>query len=437
VQDPKVIETDAAHKKAAAIFQKLRSDKTDGNRHRNSLMQVYFNQTWFYRTFNKLDEANAASLKRVEMIHEILSTTQDEAKLLWCHSMLGQSYLDEGDYLLFRKNQKQKAFASYQKSCFHLEQYFTSKKGPTGMRPSLVEALADDDANRKKTKAQSWERACLVRTHSNRSNLLEKEGQLLEAAEAQKRAAECDYPDSRSIHRTKRAELLARAGSHSQAMKEIENLKIEPSFSFLYRRGVKVAVIASKQAAEDPALSAEERKQIVERYLSGAVVLLRREEAAAKSIQREPLNNLEKEIVEALKGRSDFEQLRKELEDRHVNAVMDPKAVRNGLNELAIRQAEEMAKKQKDKADLAYRAACVCAAAIEGVKKTPWLAPTQAQQLTDRYATRAMVMLRQAESAGFFRQPANLTRLKADKNLEPLRERDDFKKWLTQLAMPK
>jgi hypothetical protein len=48
-------------------------------------------------------------------------------------------------------------------------------------------------------------------------------------------------------------------------------------------------------------------------------------------------------------------------------------------------------------------------------------------------AERAVALLRRARATGYFKDPATLTQLETEKDLEPLRPRDDFKKLLQEL----
>jgi hypothetical protein len=54
--------------------------------------------------------------------------------------------------------------------------------------------------------------------------------------------------------------------------------------------------------------------------------------------------------------------------------------------------------------------------------------------LAEQYAARAVGLLGRARQAGYFKVPANLAKLKADTDLDPLRLREDFKKILAELG---
>ena len=53
-----------------------------------------------------------------------------------------------------------------------------------------------------------------------------------------------------------------------------------------------------------------------------------------------------------------------------------------------------------------------------------------------RMPGQALVLLRRARAAGFFRNHANIEHLKQDTDLDPLRPRDDFQKFVAELEAP-
>jgi hypothetical protein len=70
-------------------------------------------------------------------------------------------------------------------------------------------------------------------------------------------------------------------------------------------------------------------------------------------------------------------------------------------------------------------AACVCALAAASVKDDA--------KLSEQYASRAVVLLRQAQKAGYFKRPANVAHLKKDSDLRALRGRPDYEVLLKEL----
>ncbi len=46
----------------------------------------------------------------------------------------------------------------------------------------------------------------------------------------------------------------------------------------------------------------------------------------------------------------------------------------------------------------------------------------------------AITLLKQAKEAGFFKKKDNMDQLKTDKDLDPLRNRDDFRQFLESIS---
>lgn len=94
---------------------------------------------------------------------------------------------------------------------------------------------------------------------------------------------------------------------------------------------------------------------------------------------------------------------------------------RMGKHTKAVAEANVLAEPQGVKASTLYSLSCVfslCSAAVKIDAK-----------LADQYATRGVELLRQAVAKGF----KDVTYIKKDTDLDPLRSRDDFKKLLSDL----
>ena len=79
-----------------------------------------------------------------------------------------------------------------------------------------------------------------------------------------------------------------------------------------------------------------------------------------------------------------------------------------------------------------YQSACVFSLAAKAVFSDPVRPGPERDRQTESYAARAVGLLEQVRTAGFFRVPLNVERLKKDQDLNPLRARDDFKKLLSE-----
>jgi hypothetical protein len=75
-----------------------------------------------------------------------------------------------------------------------------------------------------------------------------------------------------------------------------------------------------------------------------------------------------------------------------------------------------------------YDAACVCALAAASVKDDA--------KLSEQYVGRAVALLRQAQTAGYFKQKANIAHMKKDSDLRALRTRPDYRELLKELETP-
>jgi tetratricopeptide (TPR) repeat protein len=104
---------------------------------------------------------------------------------------------------------------------------------------------------------------------------------------------------------------------------------------------------------------------------------------------------------------------------------------------LYARAVEEVKRLQGDKSVptdwTRFNAACVYSLASAAVHSDPKVPPAEGNKLAEHYAGRALDLLGQARAAGFFNVPGYLQYLKTEKDLDPIRPRDDFKKLLAEL----
>jgi hypothetical protein len=80
-----------------------------------------------------------------------------------------------------------------------------------------------------------------------------------------------------------------------------------------------------------------------------------------------------------------------------------------------------------------YAAARVHGRCARVVKEDAALAPAERERLAEAYAVKAVALLREAQAAGFFRGQQAVERLPRDKDLDALRGRPDFQKFLDGL----
>jgi hypothetical protein len=77
----------------------------------------------------------------------------------------------------------------------------------------------------------------------------------------------------------------------------------------------------------------------------------------------------------------------------------------------------------------------LCSAAVAATK-SPTDVSTGDKPSPDRYASRAIELLKQAEAAGFFHDVDNRVALQYGHDFDPLRSHDDFKKLLAKILAP-
>jgi hypothetical protein len=95
----------------------------------------------------------------------------------------------------------------------------------------------------------------------------------------------------------------------------------------------------------------------------------------------------------------------------------------------AVEEAEAAAQREDLKALSSYIVGCVYSQSASAAGKDPKLSPVKRAELKERYEAKAMEFLRQAVAKGH----RNLAAFRADRDLDPLRGRDDFKKLVGKL----
>jgi hypothetical protein len=80
-----------------------------------------------------------------------------------------------------------------------------------------------------------------------------------------------------------------------------------------------------------------------------------------------------------------------------------------------------------------YNAACVFCWCSAAARRDRELLSSDREQLAGRYLDRAMELLREVKTTGYFKLAHPVHVLKTDKDLDPLRQRDDFQKLLQEV----
>jgi tetratricopeptide (TPR) repeat protein len=109
---------------------------------------------------------------------------------------------------------------------------------------------------------------------------------------------------------------------------------------------------------------------------------------------------------------------------------------RLGRHAAAAAAAEPLAAGQLT-GDEAYALACVYGLSASAVRRDGSLADPERVKLADGYLVRAVALLRRAQAAGHFKDPARVKHLRDDDDLAALRVPDDWTKLLAELGAPR
>ena len=103
--------------------------------------------------------------------------------------------------------------------------------------------------------------------------------------------------------------------------------------------------------------------------------------------------------------------------------------IRSGDYARGVAEANALAAEKAVTGDMLYNAACVMSIGSSVVK--------QDAKLQEQYAVRAVELLTLAKGQGFFKDAHNVEQMNKDGDLDPLRQREDYKKLLAELEAKK
>jgi serine/threonine protein kinase len=107
---------------------------------------------------------------------------------------------------------------------------------------------------------------------------------------------------------------------------------------------------------------------------------------------------------------------------------------RAGDHARAVAEAKEVAKLREVSAGGLWELARVHVLSIVATRSDTKLSITERDSLAERYAARAIDLLKKLQNQGFFKNATHAEWLKTDPDWEPLRDREDFRKLLEQIA---
>jgi len=106
---------------------------------------------------------------------------------------------------------------------------------------------------------------------------------------------------------------------------------------------------------------------------------------------------------------------------------------RSGDHAAASAVAAKLEKLPGETGENLYNSACIYALSSAAAGRDTKLAAAVRKKLASQYGARAVELLGKAGAAGYFKNPAQIVHMKKDTDLEPLRNRTDFKKFLAEI----
>jgi serine/threonine-protein kinase len=197
-----------------------------------------------------------------------------------------------------------------------------------------------------------------------------------------------------------------------------------------YLRAELYAVLTGLVGPGNTDLTPEEQAER-RRHADGAMAALER--SVARGGRPTAATLRKNRYLQPLAGRPDFQQLVAKLEAaetglKEVQGRLDRarRLLTDGDHARAVAETAAALESPYGTVVTLYNSACRYALASAAVRKDATLATADQEKLAGQYADRAVELLRQAVTKGY-RSPANLDRLKGDKDLDALRGCPDFK----------
>jgi tetratricopeptide (TPR) repeat protein len=120
-----------------------------------------------------------------------------------------------------------------------------------------------------------------------------------------------------------------------------------------------------------------------------------------------------------------------QFDDWRIRAAIE--VARRGDHARAVAEVSALADRAGQNPLNAYNLACVYAQASAAARKDGTVPTGEGVRLAEKHAGQAVALLARVEAASVFRQPLRRKELREDPDLDPLRERDDFRKLLARV----
>jgi tetratricopeptide (TPR) repeat protein len=376
-------QAETAFRQAVALLEPLDREHPTLLKNRLDLATSQFRLIYLYRVMNRLDEAETAFRKSMALVESLLAGDPKHAEYVSlqakCYQNVALVYAAQ-NHTVEAERAHLKALALYQQL--------------VADHPGVVE-------------------------HQKRVAQVYNNLGLFYAEERQHDKAEAAYKQSLTLH-----EAILR--DHPKVVSYI--LDVSGSYANMaahlrHSRSAEASLEWSDRAirSEEPVLAQDPRDVLArmglfDSYMGRGQALLelgRREEAERDWRRMLELSADQPEIRMRLYRPSPLADL-----GEHVRATTEMETL------LAEGQAQPL--------DL-YRFGYLYSRCSAVAAKDARLLPAEREKLADQYGRRAVELLRQAQAGGYFRDAGHRVRLKEQKDLDTIRDREDFKRLVAEL----
>jgi serine/threonine protein kinase len=376
-------QAEAAVQQAVALLGQLDRQHPTDLTNRRDLAKCHKNLVNLYRQMGRLDQAETAFLKSMTLLDSLLAEDRKNVEYLslqtMCHNNVGLVYAAQG--------RTAAAEAVYQKALAVNQQLVRD-------HPQVVD-----------------HQKSLARIHNNLG--------LLYARERQHAKAEADYQKSLALneailrdHPTVVSFILDVGGSYDNMATHVRRSRSPEESLEWSARAIRTVEPVLQQDPRD----VRARMCLFDTFMGRGQALLqlgRREEAVKDWRRMIELSAGQPHINMRLYRPSPLAHL-----GEHIQATA----------EIETLLAEGHAQPLNLYIFSYVYARCSATAATDAR-----LPPAEREKLADKYGSRAVELLREAQAAGYFRSPGRLARMKENEDFDPIRSRPDFQRLLVEL----
>jgi hypothetical protein len=226
------------------------------------------------------------------------------------------------------------------------------------------------------------------------------------------------------------------AAEARKTLEEAERFFLQSGRGPSFERACVRALLSSLADDASPAADAGGPSQR-QHYADQAVTELRQFLNAGGKLSSDQLKK--EPALQPIAGRADFQALVAERAawEKAVQEIAEQmqrslRLLRGGNHAGAVAELKPILASKAATAIDYYSSACVYSLASAAVRKDTKLSDQEQIHLGQEYASRAVELLRQAVDKGY-RRPADVAHMRTDTDLDVLRQREDFRKLLTEL----